>query len=201
MFEGHDQAVFDLLAERRVADAAALASALESARRGGRSFARTVVELGLVDKGELLRRVAEHLGGDYAADLPATLPAETVALVGAPLARTFGVAPLSADATSIAVAAVDPFNPGLLNDLAFALARDVRVTVADPDGVQALIQRHYGGEEASLPRVPGDRRAQTPDAPTGLSEADIEEMAGQTPENGKPVAMWGQFAVTFKLTD
>jgi type IV pilus assembly protein PilB len=181
MFEGHDQAVFDLLAERRLVDAAALQSAYEEHRRSGRPFARTVLDLGLVDKPLLLRTVAAHLGGDYAADLPETLPGEAAALVAAPLARTYGVAPLAADAFSVSVAAVDPFNPGLVNDLAFALDREVRVTVADPERVQALIRRHYGDDEASLQDVLGDLRVQAREAPAGLSETDIEEMAGQTP--------------------
>jgi len=181
MFEGHDQAIFDLLAARRVAEAAALEAAFAEHRRTGRPFARAVVDEGLVEKGALLRSVAEHLGNDYAPELPVALPAEIVALVGAPLARAYGVAPLTADATSIAVAAIDPFNPGLVSDLAFALARDVRVTVADPERVQALIRRHYGDDDASLQNVLGDLQAQVHETPGGLSEADIEEMAGQTP--------------------
>lgn len=181
MFEGHDQAVFDLLAERRLVDATSLQSAYDDHRRSGKAFARTVIDLGLIEKPVLLRTVAEHIGGDYAGDLPATLPAEAAALVEASLARTYGVAPLAADAFTISVAAVDPFNPGLANDLAFALARDVRVTVADPERVSSLIRQHYGDDEASLQDVLGDLRAQVQDSPGGLSEADIEEMAGQTP--------------------
>jgi type IV pilus assembly protein PilB len=181
MFEGHDQAVFDLLAERQLVDPASLQAAYEEHRRSGKPFARTVVDLGLVDKTLLLRTVAEHLGGAYAGELPAALPAEAAALVEPSLARTYGVAPLAADAFSISVAAVDPFNPGLVSDLAFALERDVRVTVADPDGVRSLIRHHYGEDEASLQDVLGDLRAQAEVLPGGVGERDLEEMAGQTP--------------------
>ncbi|MFZ5495311.1 MAG: GspE/PulE family protein [Verrucomicrobiota bacterium] len=181
MFEGHDQAVFDLLAERRLADAASLQAAYEEHRRSGKPFARAVLDLGLVEKPVLLRTIAEHLGGDHATDLPETLPAEAAALVVPQLARAYGVAPLAADAFSISVAAVDPFHPGLVNDLSFALERDVRVTVADPERVQTLIRQHYGEDETSLQDVLGDLQVQVRDAPAGLSETDIEEMAGQTP--------------------
>lgn len=181
MFEGHDQAIFDLLTERRLVDAASLQAAYDDHRRSGKAFARTVVDLGLVEKSLLLRTVAEHIGGEYAGELPAVLPGEASAWVEPSLARTYGVAPLAADAFSISVAAVDPFNPGLVNDLAFALERDVRVTVADPERVRTLIRQHYGEDEASLQDVIGDLRAQMQDASGGLSETDIEEMAGQTP--------------------
>jgi type IV pilus assembly protein PilB len=181
MFEGHDQAVFDLLAERRLVDTASLQGAFEDHRRSGRAFARTLLDLGLIEKPVLLRTVAEHLGGDYVAELPAQLPDEAARLVDSALARTYGVAPLTADAFSISVAAVNPFNPGLLNDLSFALERDVRVAVADPEKVQSLIRQQYGEDEASLQDVLGDLRAQVQDSPEGLKEADLEEMAGQTP--------------------
>jgi type IV pilus assembly protein PilB len=181
MFEGHDRAIFDLLTERQLVESASLQAAYEEHRRSGKPFARAVVDLGLIEKPLLLRTVAEHLGGAYAAELPAELPAEAAALVEAPLARAYGIAPLAADAFSISVAAVDPFNPGLVNDLAFALERDVRVTVADPDGVQALIRRQYGEDEASLQDVLGDLRAQAEVMPGDAGERDIEEMAGQTP--------------------
>ncbi len=182
MFEGHDQAIHDLLAERRLIDPASLQEAFDGHETSGKPFARVVVDLGLLDRPALLRAVAGHLNCDCAAELPGSLPDDAVALVGAALARTYGVAPLSADGFSISLAAVDPFNPQLIPDLTFALERDVRVAVADPDGVQALIRRHYG-EETTLDDVMGDLQAQVRDAPAeaSLTETDIEQLAGLTP--------------------
>ncbi|AOS46068.1 Type II secretion system protein E [Lacunisphaera limnophila] len=181
MFEGHDQAVHDLLAARRLVEPAALQAAYDEHRRSGKALARTVLDLGLIEPAGLLRAVAEHIGGEYAAVLPASLPDDAATFVGAALARTYGVAPLATDEFTVTVAAVDPFNPGLVNDLAFALERDVRVTVADPEQVQGLMRRHYGEDDASLEDVLGDLRAQARDATGTLSETDIEQMAGQTP--------------------
>jgi type IV pilus assembly protein PilB len=182
MFEGHDHAVYELLAERRLVEPASLQAAYDEHRSSGKPFARTVLDLGLIDKPMLLRTIAEHLGGDYAPELPATIPGEAAAVVPAPLARTYGVAPLAADAFSVSVAAVDPFNPGLVNDLAFALDREVRIAVADPERVQAFIRRHYGEDETSLQDMLGDLQVQAREAAgEDLSEADVEQMAGQTP--------------------
>jgi type IV pilus assembly protein PilB len=134
MFEGHDQAVFDLLAERRLVEPASLQAAFDEHRATGKPLACTLLDLGLVAKPVLLRAVAEHTGWDYTEELPATLPGDALALVEGSLARTYGVAPLAADGFSVSVAAVDPFYPSLVSDLSFALERDVRVSVADPDG-------------------------------------------------------------------
>lgn len=183
MFEGHDQAVFDLLAERSLVAPALLQDAFDEHKATGKPFARMVVDLGLLDRPALFRAVAGHLNCDCASELPAALPADAVALVGSDLARTYGIAPLSADGFSISLAAVDPFNPQLVHDLTFALERDVRVAVADPEVVQALIRQHYGEEVTTLDDVMGDLQAQAREAPdeAALTETDIEQLAGLTP--------------------
>ncbi|SDS61692.1 GspE/PulE family protein [Opitutus sp. GAS368] len=182
MFEGHDQAVFDLLAERRLVEPASLQAAFDEHRATGKPLARMLLDLGLLDKSALLHAVADHIGCDYAGDLPATLPGDALALVEGGMARTYGVAPIASDGFSISVAAVDPFNPNLVNDLTFALERDVRISVADPERVSLLIRQHYGEEEISLDAALGDLQAQVGDTgDEALTEADIEQMAGQTP--------------------
>ena len=183
MFEGHDQAICDLLAERRLVESALLQGAFDEHRARGRPLATLLLELGLLDKPALLRAVADHLGCDYAAELPATLPGDALALVGGGMAHTYGVAPFAADGFSVSVAAVDPFYPHLVNDLTFALECDVRLSVADPECVQLLIHQHYGEEETSLDGALGELQSAVADArdATALSEADLEQLAGQTP--------------------
>ena len=182
MFEGHDQTVYDLLAERRLVDPASLQAAFDEHRATGKPLATMLLDLGLLEKPVLLHAVAQHIGCDYSAELPTTLPGDALALIEGNIARTYGVAPIAADGFSVSVAAVDPFNPNLVNDLTFALQRDVRISVADPARVQLLIRQHYGEEEVSLDAALDDLQSQVDD--TGgevLTEADIEQLAGQTP--------------------
>lgn len=182
MFEGHDQAVFDLLAERRLVETDSLQAAFDEHRASGKPLARMLLDLGLLDKSALLHAVADHTGYDYAENLPATLPDGALALVAGGIARTYGVAPIAADGFSVSVAAVDPFNPNLVNDLTFALERDVRISVADPERVQLLIRQHYGEEEISLDAALDDLQAAVDDTgDAAMTEADIEQLAGQTP--------------------
>ncbi len=182
MFEEHNQAIFNLLAERRLVEPASLQAAFAEHHATGKPLARMLLDLGLLKKSALLNAVAAHLGCDYAGDLPATLPGDAIALVERRIARTYGVAPIASDAFSVSVAAMDPFNPNLVNDLTFALQRDVRVSVADPESVSLLIRQHYGEEEISLDAALDDLQAQVGDTDDEvLSEADIEQLAGQTP--------------------
>lgn len=182
MFEGHDQAVFDLLAERRLVEPVSLQAAFDEHRASGKPLARMLLDLGLLEKSALLHAVADHIGCDYTEELPAALPGDALALIEGGMARTYGVAPIASDGFSVSVAAVDPFNPNLVNDLTFALERDVRVSVADPERVQLLIRQHYGEEQISLDAALDDLQASVDDTgDEALTEADIEQLAGQTP--------------------
>ena len=183
MFEGHDQTVFDLLLERRLVDRSQLELAQEEHHATGRSFASVLLELGLIDKPELLNAIAGHLGVAYAGNIPVPLPGAALALLDGGLARSYGVAPLQADAGSITLLAVNPFNAHLAGDLGFVLEREVHLTVADPEAVTALIRQHYGEEEYSVAELARELdSAVAPGAESEtLAEADLEQMAGQTP--------------------
>lgn len=183
MFEGHDQTVFDLLAERRLVDLEQLELAQAEHWATGKAFATVLLDLGLIGKPALLNAVAQHLGAVYVENIPASLSGPALALVDGNLARSYGVAPLRADAGSIALLAVDPFNVQLTGDLAFVLEREVRLTVADPEQISALIRQHYGEEEnslAELARELGSAVTPVSDSET-IAEADLEQLAGQTP--------------------
>jgi type IV pilus assembly protein PilB len=170
MYEGHNQAIHQLLTARGLIGPAAPPAT--PAGTGGRSYAATLIALGLLDQAVLLRAVAEHLGAGYDPDPPAALPAEALALLDGSLARAYGVAPVSADRRSVALLAADPFNPSLADNLAFALGREVRIVVADPARVLSLIRRHYG--EAADAATSGEM-------PAAIGEADLERLAGQPP--------------------
>jgi len=183
MFDGHDQTVFDLLAERRLVDPVRLEQAQEEHWATGKPFATVLLDLGLIAKPALLHAIADHLGVDYAENIPAILSGPMLDLLDGNLARSYRVAPFRADAKSILLLAVDPFNAQLTGDLGFVLEREVHVTVADPEAVSALIRQHYGEEEvtlAELARELGSSVKPVVESET-LAEADLEQMAGQTP--------------------
>lgn len=182
MFEGHDQAIQGIISARHLLGPERLRAAAERASARN-SLARILVDEALVELPVLLAAVAGHLDCECATRLPAELPAEIVALLEGGLARTYGVVPLAGEGTSVVLAAVDPFNPNLVGDLTFALARDVRLAVAEPERVQRLIRQHYGEDETSLGDVIGDLEEQAAESldSTRLSDSDLEQLAGRRP--------------------
>ncbi len=183
MFESHSQAVYKLLRDRQLVETEQLEALQEEHKAFGRSLADLAVDLGLIEKSALLGHVAQSLGWTFLAEPPASLAAETIAMLPANLARTYGAIPLWADAQSVDLLAVDPFNSQIIEDLTFALGRDVRLVVGDPARIEALIKLNYGEDEASLDellREIGDKPL-SEEEERELSTTDIEAMAGKTP--------------------
>ncbi len=181
MFESHDHAILELCREQHLVNATDLEAADDEHKATGKSLADLVVELGFVTKPVLLQKVADHLGLTYLEELP-PISGEVINSVEGQLARTYGIIPLRLDGQSIEILASDPFNNQVIDDLTFALGKDVRLVVSDPTRIDALVKLHYGDDEATIEDLLKDLSSSDHDAEgKELTEADIEAMAGQTP--------------------
>ncbi len=184
MFPSHSPAIYEFLKEQRLVDDQQLDALNEEHKATGKPLADVVVDLGLVEKEELLQRIALHLGYDYLRELPVQFSGEAIAAVNGKLARDYGVMPLRADDQSVELVVTDPFNTQAVDDLAFALDRNVRLYFADPDKVEVQIKQHYGEDQESIDDVL--QEISTGKIETGggasreLTERDIESMAAQT---------------------
>jgi type IV pilus assembly protein PilB len=97
--------------------------------------------------------VAEALGAE-AFDLSAFQPEpSTLHLIPSGLARLHGALPVSGSGNTIFVALVDPLNSSSLEDLRFALGREIVSVVAFPPIVRSLIREHYGTGDADIGEI------------------------------------------------
>jgi len=182
MFPSHNTAIYEFLREQRLVSPAQLDELNEEHKATGKPLADVVVDLGIIEKSELLRRIADHLGYDFLHELPVQFDGEAIAAVTGKLARDYGVMPLRADEQNIDLLVTDPFNTQAVDDLTFALDRNVRLYFADPDKVDVQIKQHYGEDEESIEDLLqeiGTGKIATEGRE--LSERDLESMAEQTP--------------------
>ncbi|MFM8618582.1 MAG: type II secretion system ATPase GspE [Opitutaceae bacterium] len=184
MFLSHSQAIYDFLKDHRLVEPAQLDELNEEHKATGKPLADVVVDLGLLEKDVLLRRIAEHLGYDYVPELPVQFPGEAIAALNGKLARDYGVMPMRADDQSIDLLVTDPFNTQAVDDLTFALGRNVRLHFGDPDKVEVQIKQHYGEDEDTIDDLLqeiGTGKVAAAAGAENLSERDIESMSEQTP--------------------
>ena len=108
---------------------------------------------GIVDERGFEQVIAESIGTEPY-DLSGFLPdTSTLHLIPSGLARLHGVLPISASGNTIFVALTDPLNSRSLEDLRFALGREIAPVVSFPPTVRALIREHYGSEDADIGEI------------------------------------------------
>ncbi len=185
MFDDHTQAILELCRDQKLLDEQVLKDLQEEHRATGKSIAAIIVDEGLLSKDLFLSKVADYLSLEYLADVPPSISGDLVEQLGGHHARMYGIVPLRSDSSGLDLLATDPFNAQIIDDLTFALGKDIRLVVADPDRVQTLIKNHYGEDDGSLDDVLKEIRSEE----GGLGAAgaedldanDIEAMAGQGP--------------------
>jgi type IV pilus assembly protein PilB len=182
MFTHRNGAIAEVLRAEALADERQLESLIEESRASGEALSDLVVERGVVSRLALLDAVAKSLGHSRAGDLPETLPSSVVSLLDGNQARNYGAIPLRTNGRSIELLVVDPFNSRVVDDLSFALNREIRLVVAEPNEVEALIKRYYGDTGSFAQLVTECAKSGIAEASSrDLSADDIETLAGQTP--------------------
>jgi type IV pilus assembly protein PilB len=112
-----------------------------------------LVDNGIVSERGFEKTIADSIGAEPY-DLSEFEPdPETLQLIPSGLARLHGVIPISASGNTIFVAHTDPLNSRSIEDLRFALGREIVAVVSFPSTVRALIRTHFGSEEASIGEI------------------------------------------------
>jgi len=181
MFEAQSIAIYELLRDRELLDLSRLDELLEEHRDGGKPFAQLLIDSRDLSANQLLFQVADYLGWEYLTRPPADISEDVLATVDGNMARMYGVVPLRASGTTVDLLVKDPFNSQIVDDLTFALRRDIRLVVTDPDQVDALIRHYYGEDDSSIEGLLEELTAGSVSVTEDLSEQDIEAMAGETP--------------------
>ena len=185
MFESHSYTILELCRDQHLVQPATLNDLNEEHKATGKPIATLLIEMGLLDKELLLRKIADHLGLEYLEGNVGDITNEVASTIHANLARMYGVVPVRSDALSIDLMAIDPFNNQVIDDLTFALGKDVRMVVVDPARVEGLLKLHYGEDDATiddlLKEISVDDHDSGSKGGKDLSAHDLESMAGQTP--------------------
>lgn len=130
------------------AEAEDLSTEVESS---GKSIEQLIIDFGYFPStADFLKVLAEQLGTEFYDLENVEIPQEVLRLIPAGLARLHQALPIAVQEKTIFVALGDPTNAETLDELRFATSRDVRLVVGDPEKVDALIQKNYGGDASSM---------------------------------------------------
>ncbi len=138
--------VTDIFVERMLLTPEQGEGLIQEAAAGEKHIEDLLVEYQVVDEDGFIQVIAESIGAE-SYNLNEFVPDTTIlGLIPSGLARLHGAMPIMGSGNTIIVALTDPLNPQTIEDLRFALGREIQIMVAFPARVSNLIREHYGSE-------------------------------------------------------
>ena len=127
---------------------------LDEQSRSGKPIEEVVANSGVIPLDEMYQMIATSLGTDVVMLESMEFPPELLSLVPPQTARLQGVLPLHYDGQRLLrVAAVNPLDPNVSDNLRFATQKDIMVYVAPAAQIQSMIERFYGSEISDMDDV------------------------------------------------
>ncbi len=143
--------IIELFESRGLIDRSLAQDILAEINQSGKEIAEILADFQIIQhRDDIWPLVATELGTRVVDIRDWTPPEAVLALVPAGTARLHGALPVQFDGEGLHIALVDPLNPQTVEDLRFALGREIQVVVAPDYLVEAKINECYGGEGKAM---------------------------------------------------
>lgn len=173
-----NQQVIDLFIARGLVDNYLAQDMLNSIEVNGKSIAETLADFDVIShKDDIWPVIATEMGAEMVDLEGFDPPEELLAQLPGGMARLHGAFPVNVGAEGLYLALVDPLNPQAVEDLRFALGKEIIVMVAPDHLIEQKITQYYRGLENM-----GDILSQLDSKRGGLYDtADLESEANSAP--------------------
>jgi type IV pilus assembly protein PilB len=132
----------DVIVEMQLASERQVTDAIETSRTAGISPERILLDQGAITADGLARALAERYGLDHLDLGVFQVDMSAANLISTTVAKRYQAVPVAfADKRTLLVAMADPSNVLAVDDIAIMTGHEVRVAVAPPDDIVALISR------------------------------------------------------------
>ncbi len=175
------QQVIELFVEQGIVASDQVDELLQEVSSSGKSVIQVLIDYGFVTEDEFYHTLARALGTDYVNLEGYEPPAEVLRAIPAGLAKLHGVFPVSENPSGVTITMVDPLNNQSVDDIRFAIGKDINVVVANVRFINDAIQQFYGMDSGNLSDVLDQLTA---DVEFGVQAADggnVEAEANSTP--------------------
>ncbi len=163
--------ILDLFKHRGVLDEGTAADILAEVESTGKDVKKLLVDYGIVaEEADVYRATAEELGTDYVDLRRFEPPKPLLDMVPSHLAQMHGCIPVDVTSEGIHLALMNPLNPQTIEDLRFALGRNIIPLVADEDRIEELINVSYASDGLDMDNILSQINLSSND---GTSDSDV----------------------------
>ena len=149
----NNERIADLFIDQGVMDRAQADDVLLEATQNGKPIDQAMVDHGIVNEQQFYQTIADALGTEVVDVDTVEIRPEILRLIPAGLARLHRALPIGTQDNAIRVALVDPLDTQTVEDLRFALGRDIQVVLAPTRQIEERLKKHYGEDTSSMEEI------------------------------------------------
>ena len=146
----NNERVADLFIDQGLMDRGQADDVLLEATQNGKAIEQAMVDHGIVDEAQFYRAIAEAIGSEVIDLDDVEFTPQILRLIPAGLARLHRALPIGFEGNTIRLALVDPLDTQTIEDLRFALGRDLEILLAPSLQIEERLRRHYGEDTSSM---------------------------------------------------
>ncbi len=143
----------NILVDAGVVDRSQFDDVMQEVAQTGKTLPQVITDFSFCTDEVFYQTIANAIGAEYANLSGFEAPPEIVALLPGNLAQQHRAFPLGMEDHVIQLALYDPLNLQGLEDLRFALGKDVQPVVAPLYQIEELIKKYYGADSGSLDEI------------------------------------------------
>ena len=180
----NNERLADLFIDQGLMDRAQADDVLFETTQNGKAIDQAMIDHGIVDEAQFYQAIAEALGTEVVDLDEVEFTPYILHLIPAGLARLHCALPIGEADNAIRVALVDPLDTQTIEDLRFALGRDMEVVLAPSLQIEERLRKHYGEDTSSMEEIlrqlgeTGELMTLAGDSATGTN---VETEASTTP--------------------
>ncbi len=178
-------AIWHLLLDHKKATEEQLAEAYEEHERTGKAFTTVLYNYDIISEPKLLQLIADDLATEVVNLKDLTIPREIIGKISAAIARMYGIIPVREEDEVLLVAARDPMNYRMIDELHYVLGQDCRILVASPTDLDDAVDFYYPRDVDSVRDVLAELESthlmEGQDSDDEQDEEALQEMATNAP--------------------
>ncbi len=175
-------AVWHLLLDNKKATEEQLHEVYEEHERTGKAFTAVLFNYEIISEPELLKLIAGDLNTEVVNIKEANPPRELIGRISAAIARMYSIIPVREEDGVLVVAAADPMNYRMVDELHYVLGQDCKVVVAAANDIDDALDFYYPRDVDSVRDVLSElEHLHLEDDQVEEDEDALQEMASNAP--------------------
>src|SRR5437867_13441136 len=149
----NNKQVAEFFVEQHVLQPSQVEDVLSETELNGKSIEQAMVDGGFVDELGFYQTIANGLGIDFVDLTEREIVPEVLRFIPSGLARLHGALPIEMSGNALRVALIDPLDNRAVEDLRFALGKDILVVVSPQALLDSLFNHYYVTDTSNMEEV------------------------------------------------